>query len=94
MKWVALVPCAVMAIGIIVTSATARAQDREAAFLAGETLDCPGCNLAGVSLKRRNLAGADLSGANLQEASLHKANLRGPICRGPTLLTPSSIWPI
>ncbi len=48
-----------------------------AAFLAGQTKDCPGCNLAGVSLKRRNLAGANLAGANLAGASFHRAVLRG-----------------
>ena len=52
------------------------AQDA-AAFLAGHTKDCPGCDLAGAQLKRRNLAGANLAGANLAGASLHRAVLRG-----------------
>src|SRR5579871_5981188 len=56
--------------------ASAQAPD-PAAFLAGQTKDCPGCNLAGVSLKRRNLAGANLAGANLAGASFHRAVLRG-----------------
>ena len=63
------------AIGTIPVSAQ-EPGDRERAFLAGETRDCSGCNLAGVSLKRRDLEGADLSFANLEEASFHDANLR------------------
>lgn len=47
-------------------------------------LDCPGCDLAGLDLKRQdltgaNLAGADLSGANLHGAILIGANLAGAI---------------
>ncbi|MGD9739165.1 MAG: pentapeptide repeat-containing protein [Bauldia sp.] len=49
--------------------------DRIAAFLAGASIDCPGCDLSGADLARRNLAGADLSGANLSGASLHRALL-------------------
>src|SRR5262249_8176915 len=56
-----------------------------AAFLAGETKDCPGCSLAGVSLKRRNLAGANLAGANLAGASFHRAVLRGANLSGADL---------
>src|SRR5262249_31960165 len=56
-----------------------------AAFLAGQTKDCPGCNLAGVSLKRRNLAGANLAGANLAGASFHRAVLRGANLSGADL---------
>ena len=56
--------------------ASAQAPD-PASFLAGQTKDCPGCNLAGVSLKRRNLAGANLAGAKLAGASFHRAVLRG-----------------
>ena len=37
-----------------------------AAFLAGESHNCPGCNLVGANLKRRDLTGANLSGANLR----------------------------
>ncbi|MCW5695464.1 MAG: pentapeptide repeat-containing protein [Bauldia sp.] len=51
--------------------------DARAAFLAGASIDCPGCDLQGVSLKRRNLSGADLSGADLTGASLHRAVLAG-----------------
>ena len=53
----------------------AEAQNAEA-FLAGTSKDCPGCNLAGAMLKRRNLTGADLSGANLTGATFHRSNLR------------------
>ena len=44
----------------------AAAQDR-AAFLAKQTTACPGCDLRGASLDRRDLTGADLSGADLRE---------------------------
>ena len=53
----------------------ANASAREV-FLAGESIDCPGCNLAGADLRRRNLAGANLSGANLERAVLHRTVLR------------------
>ena len=56
-----------------------------AAFLAGQTKDCPGCNLAGASMKRRNLAGANLAGANLNGASFHRAVLRGANFSGADL---------
>src|SRR5260370_20823842 len=39
-----------------------------AAFIAGQTKDCPGCNPAGVSLERRNLATSNLPGANIAGA--------------------------
>src|SRR4051794_30503624 len=48
--------------------------DRDA-FLQGRTKDCPGCNLAGVQLQRRDLSQADLSRAVLRGATLHGANL-------------------
>src|SRR5260370_30250420 len=56
-----------------------------AAFIAGQTKDCPGCNLAGVSLKRRNLACANLAGANLAGAIFHRAVLRGANLSGADL---------
>ncbi|MCW5696159.1 MAG: pentapeptide repeat-containing protein [Bauldia sp.] len=67
----------------------ADATGREA-FLAGLTDDCPDCDLAGVDLRRRNLAGADLSGANLSFSMLHRtilagANLEGADLRGTDL---------
>ncbi len=55
------------------------------AFLVGATIDCPGCALAGVDLKWRNLTGADLSGANLSGASLHHALLGGANLDGANL---------
>ena len=71
---------AVMSVG----TGGVRAQTVEA-FLAGTSKDCPGCNLAGAKLKRRNLAGADLSGANLAGASFHRSNLRGANFSGADL---------
>src|SRR6516162_2489817 len=65
--------------------ASAQQPDNPAAFLAGQTKDCPGCNLAGVSVKRRNLAGANLAGANLAGASFHRAVLRGSNLSGADL---------
>src|SRR5260370_13705884 len=56
------------------TAHQAAAQSADpAAFIAGQTKDCPGCNLAGVSLTRRNLAGANLPGAILAVAGFHRA---------------------
>src|SRR2546421_13102739 len=68
----------------------AQAQDA-AAFLAGTAKDCPGCNLAGASLKRRNLAGANLAGANLAGPSFHRSLLRGANFSGaaPTRANPN-----
>ena len=54
-------------------------------FLAGNSLRCPMCDLSGVDLRRRNLAGADLSGANLEEAILHRADLREARLTGANL---------
>jgi uncharacterized protein YjbI with pentapeptide repeats len=64
--------------------AMAQAQDA-AAFLAGTAKDCPGCNLAGASLKRRNLTGVNLAGANLAGASFHRSVLRGANLSGADL---------
>ena len=55
--------------------AAAQSADAAALFLAGKTKDCPRCDLAGASLKRRNLAGANLAGANLVGASFHRAEI-------------------
>lgn len=38
-------------------------------------LNCPGCDLAGLNLKRMDLTGANLAGANLAGANLHGAIL-------------------
>ncbi len=59
--------------------------DQREAFLAGATIDCPGCDLVGADLKRRDLAGADLSGANLSGAVLHRAKLGGANLDGANL---------
>ena len=61
------------------------AQADVAAFLAGATKNCPGCNLPGANLKRRDLAGANLAGANLRGASFHRAVLRGANLAGADL---------
>lgn len=59
--------------------------DTTEAFLAGFTIDCPGCDLSGANLKGRNLAGADLTGANLSGATLHRALLGGATLDGADL---------
>src|SRR5580700_7010849 len=63
----------------------AAAQADVAAFLAGDSKDCPGCNLPGANLAGANLRGAsfhravlrgaNLSGADLTEANLNKTDL-------------------
>jgi uncharacterized protein YjbI with pentapeptide repeats len=60
-----------------------------------QTKNCKGCNLAGASLNRLELAGADLEGAdlsgakvtltNLSRANLRNANLRGTLFGGSDL---------
>ncbi|HZY68001.1 MAG TPA: pentapeptide repeat-containing protein [Devosia sp.] len=40
-----------------------------------KAMDCPGCDLQGVNLKRANLTGANLAGANLTGANFHGAIL-------------------
>ena len=78
-----LLRCCV-AVVLLSTSAEAMADDvpsdvinspARQAFLAGTSKDCPGCDLRGVSLKRRDLSGADLTGADLTDAVLHAARL-------------------
>src|SRR5947207_9332336 len=67
------VAVAIISLAIATTGMNRFAAAQDAAgFLAGNTNDCPGCNLAGAQLKRRNLAGANLSGANLSGASFHR----------------------
>lgn len=51
----------------------------EAAFMAGRSRTCRGCNLAGANLKRFELDGVDLSGAMLAGANLHDASLERAI---------------
>ena len=59
--------------------------ERSEAFLSGQTVVCPGCDLAGADLRRRDLTGADLSGANLEGALFHRAILRGANLAGANL---------
>ncbi|MCW5696451.1 MAG: pentapeptide repeat-containing protein [Bauldia sp.] len=59
--------------------------DAVADFLTGASNACPGCDLTGADLKRRNLAGADLAGAVLTNANLHRANLADAILAGADL---------
>jgi uncharacterized protein YjbI with pentapeptide repeats len=66
--------CLAVCLGLAYLAAPACAGQRED-FLAGRTRDCPRCELAGVNLKRRDLAGADLTGADLKQATLHDAKL-------------------
>src|SRR5262245_14725884 len=66
------------------TVAPARADQRED-FIAGRTRECPRCDLAGASFKRRDLSGVDLTGANLREANLHDARLVGARLAGADL---------
>ena len=69
--------CAVAAcLAAVLTAGVARADPRED-FLAGHSRACQKCDLAGASLKRRDLAGVDLSGANLRGANFHDAQLAG-----------------
>jgi uncharacterized protein YjbI with pentapeptide repeats len=50
-----------------------------------KALDCPGCDLSGVFLRRQDLRGARLAGANLRNADLHAANLAGADLTGADL---------
>jgi uncharacterized protein YjbI with pentapeptide repeats len=59
--------------------------DPRADFLAGQSRACQKCDLAGASLKRRDLAGVDLSGANLRAANFHDAQLAGAKLAGADL---------
>src|SRR5277367_4717020 len=65
-------------------TAGAAAQDR-AAFLAGTTIDCPGCDLTGARLDRRDLTGANLAGAKLAGATFSRTILRGANLAGAAL---------
>lgn len=47
--------------------------------------NCPGCNLAGVTLRGAQLIGANLAGANLSGADLSEANLRRADLSGANL---------
>lgn len=54
-------------------------------FLAGLSNDCPGCELGGADLRRRDLSDANLKGADLTRAVLHRANLRNADFSGANL---------
>jgi uncharacterized protein YjbI with pentapeptide repeats len=55
-------------------------------FLAGESKDCPGCDLAGADLRGRDLSGANLADADLSNAILHRAVLRNTNFAGAKLV--------
>lgn len=71
--------------GVVVAEVGPVPADPVAAFLAGFSIECPGCDLSGADLKGRDLAGADLSGANLSGATLHRALLGGALLDGADL---------
>jgi uncharacterized protein YjbI with pentapeptide repeats len=71
-------------------AARADAGPTERDLLIARAMQCPGCDLRGVNLKRANLtganlAGADLTGVNLHEAILREADLTGAILDGANL---------
>jgi len=72
-------------IPVVAEMAPVGAVDQRAAFIAGITNDCPGCDLTGLSFKRRDLAGANLAGANLENASFYRAVLREADLSGANL---------
>ena len=57
----------------------------ELELLVARALDCPGCDLTGVNLKRADLSGANLAGAILSGANLHGAILAGANLSGAVL---------
>src|SRR5258708_1807390 len=79
-------------LGLIATAALivcatvegAAAQDRDA-FLAKQTVNCPGCDLRGATLDRRDLSGANLSGAGLRGATFSRVVFRGANLSGADL---------
>jgi uncharacterized protein YjbI with pentapeptide repeats len=60
-------------------------QPTEAELNRERALVCPGCELAGIDLKRQNLTGANLAGANLAGANLHGAILANADLTGADL---------
>ncbi len=54
-------------------------------LLIKRALDCPGCDLSKVNLKRADLTGANLAGANLSSANLHGAILTDANLAGANL---------
>ncbi len=63
-----------LAVALIATASPAMADAREE-ILAGRSKACPGCDLTGIRLKRRDLQGADFSGAILVDADFFRADL-------------------
>jgi uncharacterized protein YjbI with pentapeptide repeats len=55
------------------------------AFLAGRTVNCPGCDLSRANLRGRDLSRANLAGATLKDATLHRAILRDANLSGADL---------
>ncbi len=53
--------------------------------LVARAMNCPGCDLTGVNLKRADLRNANLAGANLTKVNLHEANLQGANLEGANL---------
>src|SRR5215813_12620455 len=74
----------VVAIALALHVAVARADQRDD-FLAGRTRDCPRCDLAGQSFKRRDLSGANLNKANLTRADLRDAKVSDAMLYGAIL---------
>ena len=66
-------------------AAVPASSDPRSAFLAGQSADCPGCDLSGADLRRMDLTGANLAGANLRAALLHRAILRDADLSGADL---------
>lgn len=66
---------AMIALVVLTLGGPAFADDAglKAAFLAGSSNDCPGCDLTRTNLTYRDLTGANLEGANLTKARLHRA---------------------
>src|SRR5215831_12300670 len=69
----------------VMACVAAAAQDRDA-FLARQTINCPGCNLGAASLDHRDLTGADLSGADLRGATFSRTVLRAANLAGANLV--------
>jgi uncharacterized protein YjbI with pentapeptide repeats len=60
--------------------------ESERDLLIARAMNCPGCDLRGVNLKRADLTGANLAGADLSGANLHAVNLTGADLTGALLV--------
>ena len=56
---------AALGLAFFAGSAGAATADDVSDFLAGTTIDCPGCDLAGAQINHRAMAGANLAGATV-----------------------------